>query len=338
MSRTNISISSDVKNAVRDALKHWNDDNAEQSSLEKLFLFRKLLAAHSFDKGQAKRQLLQQAIEDIGLSYPAEAELLELRFRELAPVHKLANHFNIAESTFYVMQRKAVKRFSLHLQKLDADAQTRHKVLLNRRLDSPTYVNLIGVQKYLASLSALLINSAPPWIISIEGIGGIGKTSLAHATVTYIIESDKIDEVSWISARQLQFNLGGAIVPVDKPALTADALIERLVTQLLPDLNHEITLAQKLLALQTRLKAIPHVIVIDNLETVEDITALFPLLQTLSNPTKFVVTSRTCLFDEPNIFLLSVPELDERDAMRLIRQEAQVSNLSAQWTAPGEEL
>jgi len=79
--------------------------------------------------------------------------------------------------------------------------------------------------------------------------------------------------------------------------------------------------------LANQIKSQPHVIVIDNLETVEDTESLLPTLRKLSNPTKFVLTSRHSLYTETGIYHFPIPELSAENALRLMRYEAQLSNL-----------
>jgi hypothetical protein len=76
------------------------------------------------------------------------------------------------------------------------------------------------------------------------------------------------------------------------------------------------------LALRSRLKELPHVIVIDNLETVTDIETLLPTLQRLANPSKFVVTARENLYGLGNLYHFKVDELSPPYALHLIRDEA----------------
>jgi CO dehydrogenase nickel-insertion accessory protein CooC1 len=72
--------------------------------------------------------------------------------------------------------------------------------------------------------------------VAIEGIGGLGKTSLADALLRQLIGREQFEEVGWVSARQQIFNLSGQIEQVNRPpALRTGALVERLLTQLLPD-------------------------------------------------------------------------------------------------------
>jgi hypothetical protein len=118
---------------------------------------------------------------------------------------------------------------------------------------------------------------------------------------------------------------------VDAPALTADDLLRALAVQLLPAEARSAPLSSQrsLAALQTLLRQTPHLIVIDNLETVADVEALLPTLRRLTGPSRFLLTSRRALPHETDIYHLPAPELAEPDARALVRHEARTRNLTA---------
>jgi hypothetical protein len=200
---------------------------------------------------------------------------------------------------------------------------------------------LIGVEGHLDSLLRILISPEPPWLISIEGYGGLGKTSLAHALSRQVIQQRLFVDFGWVSARQYIFDSRAGIKPVGLPAaLTVESLVEKLVAQLMPDTPRSDTLfAQESQALlKMRLKQIPHLIVIDNLETVEDVEVLLPTLRELASPTKFLLTSRESLYHESGIYHFPLPELSETDALRLIRYETKLHNLTHLKQASDDDL
>ena len=80
-------------------------------------------------------------------------------------------------------------------------------------------------------------------------------------------------------------------------------------------------------ALEGRLHHAPHLIVVDNLETVADVETLLPALARLANPSKFLLTSRDAFSGQAEIYHFPVPELAEADATALIRAEARLRNL-----------
>jgi hypothetical protein len=93
-----------------------------------------------------------------------------------------------------------------------------------------------------------------------------------------------------------------------------------------------------LASLRQRLKTTPHLVAVDNLETVLDPQVLLPVLHTLAGPSKFIITTRRRLIAESNVFLHDVPELGETDALTLLRFAAREHNLPALAACPDSEL
>jgi len=158
--------------------------------------------------------------------------------------------------------------------------------------------------------------------------------------VRQLIARGAISELGWVTARQQVLNLGGGIRPVDHPALTPDALVDALGRQLLPHVFAGETLSaqERLFRLRTRLKATPHLIVIDNLETLVDIEILLDVVRDLADPSTFLLTTRESLFAEPDIYHFAVPPLSAANALALIRQETEQRNLAHLLDAPDDAL
>lgn len=314
---------------VWQALKQWHGEANAPSPLRYLYLFRAEMRREAGSERRVTNQLLRTAIEVLREAHFADADFLQKRFLDLLSVQRIANQLNSAESTIYLLQKQAIERLAATVAQLEKAATAGLKLTLYERLEPASYINLVGIERAAAQLEQLIYTPAAPWVLALEGIGGIGKTSLADALLRRAIEQGRYDEVGWVTARQVRLNLGGALRSIDQPALTATSLVEKLANQLLPDLGPAPQLAptEMLRRLQARLKSMPHLIVIDNLETVVDVESLLPTLQTLGNPSKFLLTSRVVLRTEPNIYHLPVPELSEAHALQLIRQEAELSNL-----------
>lgn len=325
---------------VRQALKGWHSTNGAESPLATLYIYRQLQRELGRTPRHTANQLLLTVLAQMRQRRLPEADFLQRRFLDDASIGQLAQHYSVAESTIYTMQREAVERATETVRELEIQARAAQRERLWRRLGAPTYGELVGVQSHVEHLLSRLREVQPPWIVAIEGLGGIGKTALADALLRQIIGQDVYDEIGWVSAQQHRLNLGGAINTVPQPALTADSLVDALVQQLLPDLGRTTaqrgeTLLPRLCAL---LKQVPHLIVIDNLESLLDVESLLPTLQELANPTKFLLTSRDALYTTLNIYHFKVPELDEAHALQLVRQEAQISNLPTLATAPDSAL
>lgn len=319
-----------TRTQVHQALKQYHGTSTARSPLASLYLYRTALRENvAANPRQATNQLLVQGLDEMRTTNEQEADLLQLRFLDLRPVHYLANYFNIAESTLYALQRKALDRLAETLRGMERKSHTGQRERLLRRLEAPTYVELVGVETTVNEIMETLADPETAWLISVEGMGGIGKTSLADFLARRVIEENTFDEVGWISARQDRFALDGDISAQSQPALTGEALIEALARQLIPELvsTDRYSSDELLSRIRMRLKETPHLIVIDNLETVEDTESLLPVLQDLVNPSKFLITTRHSLYGVPNIYHINVPELSQADTVALLRQEARLRNL-----------
>jgi hypothetical protein len=195
-------------------------------------------------------------------------------------------------------------------------------------LGPPLYNRLFGVDQVLDKIMALVQPAAAPWLILLEGIGGIGKTSLADALARRALASGGFQNVGWVTARRQVFRLSGHIETAAIPTLTAAELIEHLAEQLLGDVPSPLPFSfdTVLPLLRKRLHDTPHLIVVDNLETVVDLETLLPVLRQLAHPSKIILTSRRSLHAETNVYHFTIPELALAPACQLIRHEARLRN------------
>lgn len=180
---------------------------------------------------------------------------------------------------------------------------------------------LFGIEPVGNQLRQTLDRPGPPWIIAIDGIGGIGKTTLSGAVIRQTLHNGHVGNVAWVSAKQEDFLPGFGLKKRTLPALEVDALTGMLFEQLAPGipLPHSPRDRQTLLGLL--LKKDPCLIVIDNLETVVDYQALLPAIRELVNPARFLLTSRYSLDAYPDVHSISLTELPPDDAFALLKHE-----------------
>ncbi|MEM7130400.1 MAG: NB-ARC domain-containing protein [Chloroflexota bacterium] len=304
-------------------------EHSTASPLKELNLFRQVKQGRSQPDHQVTTQLLDEGLKHLDETKPEFATILRLRFVERMTGYQVAQKLDLAQTTVERKQREAIEKLASIFDEQERQAQQAHIAQFEERLEAPFYDQLFGIDNHLDKLSDVIVPGKDVYTLLIQGMGGIGKTSLADALIRRAIANNLFDDFAWVSARQSRFQMVGTIRPVDTPALTGEALIEALCQQLLPDAILPVPFSYKhaLPLLQTRLKQIPHLIAVDNLETVIDVEVLLPTLQRLANPSKFLLTSRKNIQTEMAVYPFSVPELVQQDALHLVRHEAILRNL-----------
>ena len=193
----------------------------------------------------------------------------------------------------------------------------------------PVTTNWSG-RGHIDHLSEVLLAPAAPWHVSVEGIGGIGKTAIAYQLARrLVVEKAAFSGFAWVSAQQQAFHPGGFIQSMDVPALTVADLVELLVLQLLPagvlPVSFSTEQASNILAARWLR---PPVWWCWTTWNSADVAALLPTLRRLASPTKFLLTSRQSLQRESDVYCYPLPGLAEADALELVRNEARLRNLS----------
>ncbi|MEZ4727703.1 MAG: ATP-binding protein [Caldilineaceae bacterium] len=312
-----------VTDVLRGALKEWHKMSEIDSRFSQFYLYRRLQRRMPGNAKLAVNQFLNEGIKLLQTSYEKEAQFLQARYLDEQPMHRIVNQMNLSESSLYILQREALQRLTETILTAEQEATAAQKTVMLERLGGQSCGELVGLEEQLARLQSLVTNPGPPWIIAVEGMGGIGKTTLVNALLHSLIEGGQVDDIGWVSAQRERFTFMGKLERDLRPAMTAAQLTEALAKQLLPGSAPE----RQTNALRTRLKELPHVVVIDNLETVPDVESLLPTLQTWANPSKFVLTARESLFGVPQLYHFKVDELSLAHALQLIRQEAALCGL-----------
>lgn len=210
--------------------------------------------------------------------------------------------------------------------------------LLLSRLDPLPDQHLYGVETAQVTLETVIQKQVRPWLIAIDGIGGIGKTTLAHRLAQSVIQAQVFADLGWISAKQETLSVESGLQASAKPVLTVETLTDLLLEQLAIEVAPTASAQEKRLILFRRLKQTPTFIIIDNLETVSDYQALLPYLRHLANPSKFLLTTRHSLKAQADVYSFSLNELSQDDALALIRDEADLRGNTTLATAEPAQL
>jgi LuxR family glucitol operon transcriptional activator len=323
---------------IHRALKSWNDTSTDSSPLDNLQLLRQAKLDGIANARRATNEILLDALEILAMEYEDGATLLRQHFLDGMLMQAIANRLNIGQSTAYRKQQEAIHQLALIIQAKETQAGEAYRASLEKRLSLPPETQLFGVAEKLNNLLERLIVSGTPWLASIEGLGGIGKTSLANAAIRRSELISRFHDVAWVSAKQRAYFPGIGLEDSTSPALTAETLIDSLLAQFGQTATLTQSPQEKKLALTRLLKQDPHLVVIDNLETVLDYQVLVPMLNEIANPSKVLLTSRYSLRAYPDVFCLTLTALNQADAFSLIRHEANLRGLSVLARAADDQL
>ncbi|MRR30206.1 hypothetical protein EG834_07765, partial [bacterium] len=197
----------------------------------------------------------------------------------------------------------------------------RNPVNIERNLPLPDATRLVEVGASLNLLSALFLDPAGPRMVSLEGIGGIGKTALARAFVAQPDLSANWPEILWVSARQSLLAEDGSLMAVPDSVTTLEDITIRMAEQLgLAGLTGK-PLSERLEGLHLALGNKKTLTIIDNIETAEEIHALVPALAKMAGASRFLITTRQTLRAYPYIHIIPLSELSADGAYNLLSGE-----------------
>jgi hypothetical protein len=340
MSYSHLPTAADLEPRVLDALRSFHSDNSTAGLLDNLLLFRRALTEQGGHARAANNQVLRAGLSTLRRRHGSAADLLELRYLDQWTVDRVAIQLNFAASTIHRRQHAGVQLLAATLQQMEDAARNERRTLLEKHIGTTSTLPLVGVEEQVALLAGALRPAGPPWLLAIDGIGGIGKTALAAALLRQVESTLAFDGFAWVSAQPAVLDAVGTIRARERPVLTQTALVTALLEQLAPQEAVGL-LGQPEAALgllRTVLKRASHLVVIDNLETMIDMETLLPVLRTLVEPSKIVITSRKRLVGETDVHLYAVPELSERHALALVRQAGVQHNVAGLAAASDGEL
>lgn len=328
-----------LRKDVHAAFKHWHTVDAKTDHLlADLLLVQNKRHELEPQTPAARRlstnQVLLDGLEQLEKQKPQAAALLKRRFHDQQTIRGVSQRLSLSEDQVKHKQREALAQISTILYALEMEARDAYKVRLESQLEAKSYTQLFGISNLSDRLLALLITDASPWVITLVGIGGIGKTSLANYTVRRAIHSLYYEEVIWLKI----IHSAKYSHPLAGPEQTFQQLITQLSRRLLPALPNHTPYTQKLQQLQQLLKNQRYLIVVDNLELKEDTAYLLSELVTLAMPSQFLLTSRLPPADHAGSMTIRLPELSEADSIGLMRHYAGEIGFLQAANAPEEDL
>jgi tetratricopeptide (TPR) repeat protein len=221
------------------------------------------------------------------------------------------------------MEREAIARYSKQIANLTSSAKELEKTTALANLPRRPY--FVGREEEIKTILQSLQPNSRTFIIGIEGIGGMGKSTLAVEVSHRCIESDLFEAVIWISAQESILTLHG-IEPIIPEAKTLADILITIGTNLgNPTIGNlsiqdQIRRAYNLLARQTTL------LVLDNFESLSknEQRDILDFLRRSPITLKVIITSRERV-SEGQVIRLQGLSFEESNA--LLEWDAQQKNI-----------
>ena len=192
-----------------------------------------------------------------------------------------------------------------------------------QNLPQRDYNTFIGRQTERATIRQLLHRDSRHFVVTIDGIGGVGKSTLAIETAHFYLEyfsrlavEERFEAIIWASAKQTTLT-GEGIRERSQALHTLDdiytyiavTLDRKDITRAPADLQHSLV-RQALIQQRTLL-------IIDNLETIDD-ERINTFIQEVPAPTKVLVTTRHRM---DIAYPLRLKGMEKEDAVDLAKGE-----------------
>ena len=221
------------------------------------------------------------------------------------------------------MEKEAIARYNKQIEGFTSDAREAEKSNVLANLPRRPY--FVGREEEIRTILQSLQPSSRTFIVGIEGIGGVGKSTLATEVSYRCIEDDLFESVIWISAKESILTLHG-IEPVIPEAKTLSDILITIGTALgNPTIGNlsiqdQIKRAYNLLSRQTTL------LVLDNFESLSknEQRDILDFLRRSPITLKVAITSRERV-SEGQIIRLQGLSFEESNA--LLEWDAQQKNI-----------
>jgi LuxR family glucitol operon transcriptional activator len=249
---------------------------------------------------------------------------------------KLSKHIEEAEQEREAIEREieaAVQAINAEQAQKDKEEPQLFKTsefLVLHNLSQPDYERFVGRETEREQMRQLLSSKSRHFVITIDGIGGIGKSALAleiadsyRRDFDKLPHADRFDAIIWTTAKQTMLTGEGIITRSRSLRTLEDIYTTIAITLQQEDIPHARTdeqgdLIRRALTQQRTL------LIIDNLETVDDERVL-TFIREVPDPTKVIVTTRHRLDIAYPIRLVGMPE---QDAMQLIGDAAKLKGVT----------
>lgn len=275
----------------------------------------------------AIRQTIDHAIDQLEKVNGQWTDLLRTHYLHGQSIEAIAGERAFDPSSLHRQRGKIVKELTVIIAEQNRQAERRRRserFLLHQPI--------VGFDVLIDRLVADLHDPNAPTVLLLEGMGGLGKTTLARCLAYRCMVETVFAGVLWVSAKQTEFDVWSGHPRIIQPhALDPNDVLRELARELQIDGQSDPKTLRNEVRAHCQLR--PYLIVFDNLETVADMEALAPLVDLLAGPSRIVITTRDRALEALPATLartyVPLSELDAPTSYQLLRSAAQHTQATA---------
>ncbi|MCA9957461.1 MAG: hypothetical protein KC443_00415, partial [Anaerolineales bacterium] len=171
---------SQLKKDVHAALKHWHSADDQTGHLLAYLLLvqerqRQLGLQTPAALRLATNETLLDGLKHLQQQQPQATQILQKRFLDQETTLRVSTLLGLSNDQVKHKQRDALRMLTETLLDLENQARADLVAQQGAQLEAQSYTRLFGVDGLSNRLLALLTTAVSPWVITLVGIGGIGK-------------------------------------------------------------------------------------------------------------------------------------------------------------------
>ena len=266
-------------NSLRDVPEDGLPATPEEGLLSLLLAqdsLRELLVSAT-DTPETRRRavagLLDRAIQKLQSEDEDAAELLRFHYQQgLSFSRSRASSAGSRKASLLCARQVLAARSGLATVLFQEEMLLRagRREALRRRLPLRDVSDLVGRDSEMDRLRACLLAPDAHWVMTVVGIGGVGKTTLAQAAALDALAAFRFSDVFWLALDEAPWDTA---LPTAAEAVSF--VIESLLSLLGAGALRGLPQPEQLRALRDTLTAAPYLVVIDDVQSLATATELY---------------------------------------------------------------